>query len=153
MAVHELLFTGLGSGDGALTVMRVGLGVFFSLEGGYKLFNPTRHASLVETLREDKIPCVALTQWFVPGVEFLAGGALVVGLMTPLAALGLFIICLVATCTDAIWRVPRMNPLGRGDAVAKILYLPEVLYLLMLGVLILLGAGPWSLDALIAPLL
>ena len=48
---------------------------------------------------------------------------------------------------------PHRSAVGLGDladCVADLLYLPEVLYCIGLAVVMLGGAGPWSLDAVIA---
>ena len=41
-----------------------------------------------------------LNQWWVPTVEFTAGAAVVIGLLAPLAALGLLVVILVAIVTS-----------------------------------------------------
>jgi hypothetical protein len=45
---------------------------------------------------------VRLNQWWVPLVEFSAGGAVVIGLVAPLAALGLLVIILIASADVAL---------------------------------------------------
>lgn len=147
------LFSGVGFETFALTLMRVGLGFFFVISGFHKIRNPVRHAALVETLRQCGVPYLNVTQWFVPGVEFFGGLALVVGLLTPLAAAGLFAICLVATCTDGFRRVRSEKPIDKADEVDDVLYLPEVLFLFMLAYFIAAGAGTCSFDCLVRRLL
>src|SRR4249920_2880771 len=98
----SLLTMGANAPEVALTLNRVALGVFFGISGYLKLFNATRHATLARTLQEAGVPGVPIMQWLVPGVEFSAGCALMVGLLSVLAALGLFIICLFAFKLDAI---------------------------------------------------
>jgi len=147
----DLLYTGIGipSMDVLAATNRIILGVFFATSGYHKLFNAARHASLVETLTAAKVPYVGFNQWFVPTVEFAAGMALIVGLFSPLAAAGLFVICLVATLTDGIKRIPSWNPIDKGDWVCCFFYLPEVLYLMMLAFVISIGPSIYSLDALV----
>jgi uncharacterized membrane protein YphA (DoxX/SURF4 family) len=89
----------------------------------------------------------------VPTVEFSAGGAVVIGLLAPLAALGLFVIILVAIVTSGRQRIKDYKPVDEADRVDDWLYLPEVLYAFMLIMVVSAGAGPYSLDALILGLI
>ena len=47
-------------------------------------------------------------------VEFSAGGAVVIGLLAPLAALGLLVIILVAIATSGRQRIKLYKPIDRG---------------------------------------
>jgi putative oxidoreductase len=139
----ELLHYGIDVPDVALTINRVLLGVFFAISGYHKLFNPHRHAALVSTFKNLGIPAIRFNQWWVPGVEFMGGLSLVSGILAPLAAMGLMIICFVATCTAGRKRIPEFNPIDKADVVDDYLYLPEVLY--MVGLIIIIMAGPgWT---------
>jgi uncharacterized membrane protein YphA (DoxX/SURF4 family) len=129
--------------------LRGGTGAFFAISGFHKLFVKARHATLVETLKTDGIRPLGFFQWFVPGVEFLAGLGVAFGFLTPLSALGLFTICIVATCTDAYRKVAGWGPIDRADVVDDYLYLPEVIYALILAHFVAAGGGRFSLDALI----
>lgn len=135
--------------DAAIALNRVVTGVFFAISGGHKLFNPGRHASLVETLKRDGIPLLRFNQWFVPGVEFVFGLTLTVGLFSVVSALMLGAICLVATCTDGAKRIRDWHPIDRMDWLDTLLYLPEVLYGVMLLTIILTGPEKYSLDHLL----
>ena len=95
------------------------------------------------------VPCVPAMQWFVPSVELSAGLGLAFGFLTPLAALGLIAICVVATCTDGLKRIRSWQPLDKADAVDDLLYLPEFIYIILLSFFVAAGAGPLSLDAII----
>jgi putative oxidoreductase len=96
---------------------------------------------------------VGINQWWVPLVEFSAGGAVVVGLLAPLAALGLLIIILVAIATTGRERIKAFKPIDRADRIDDWLYLPETLYGVMLIMIITAGAGPYSLDTAISKLI
>jgi putative oxidoreductase len=96
---------------------------------------------------------VGFNQWWVPTVEFSAGGAVVIGLLAPLAALGLLVIILVAIVTSGRQRIKEYKPIDEADRIDDWLYLPEVLYAFMLIVVISAGAGPYSLDALVLGLI
>lgn len=138
----EALFLGLGAPDAALFVNRIAVGVFFAISGYHKLFNSKRHASIAAVMREDKVPAPGFNEWFVPVVEFSAGCALVVGLVSALAASGLLVICVVACIADGLKRIESWGPLDKADYLDDVLYLPEVLYALMLFVVICAGPGP-----------
>ena len=149
----HLLFLGVGWSDLALTLNRIAVGAFFMLSGYHKLFNAQRHRSLVDELKALGVPAVGFNQWWVPAVEFTAGGGVLIGLLAPLAALGLLIIILVAIATSGRQRIKLYKPIDEADRIDDWLYLPEMLYAFMLIVVISAGAGPYSLDALILSLI
>jgi uncharacterized membrane protein YphA (DoxX/SURF4 family) len=146
--MFELLINGVGGGVIAYTVARVATGFFFVASGFHKIFNATRHQTLVDTLKACNIPCVPFFAWFVPVVELLAGLGVMFGFLTPLSALGLLIICLVALATDGIPKIKDWAPLDWADWIDDILYLPETLYVILLGLIITMGSGPVSLDVI-----
>jgi uncharacterized membrane protein YphA (DoxX/SURF4 family) len=76
----HILFDGVGWTDIALTLNRVAVGMFFMLSGYHKLFNAERHRVFAVELRSLHVPAVGFNQWWVPLVEFSAGGAVVIGL-------------------------------------------------------------------------
>jgi uncharacterized membrane protein YphA (DoxX/SURF4 family) len=96
---------------------------------------------------------VGINQWWVPTVEFIAGGGVLIGFLAPLAALGLLVIILVAIATSGRERIKLYKPIDEADRIDDWLYLPETLYAFMLLVVISAGAGPYSLDALILGLI
>jgi uncharacterized membrane protein YphA (DoxX/SURF4 family) len=146
----SFLTFGAHAPNAALTVNRLALGAFFAISGYHKLFNASRHETLARTLQDDGVRAVPIMQWLVPGVEFSGGCALVLGLLSALAAFGLFVVCAGAVALDASKRVSTWDPISRADWVGDLLYLPEALYCIGLTVVMLAGPGPWSLDALIA---
>ena len=149
----DMLFAGVGWTDLAITLNRIAVGAFFMLSGYHKLFNAERHRSVVDELKALGVPAVGFNQWWVPLVEFTAGGAVLIGLLAPLAALGLLVIILVAIATSGRKRLALYKPIDRADRLDDFLYLPEVLYAFMLIMVVSAGAGPYSLDALILGLI
>jgi uncharacterized membrane protein YphA (DoxX/SURF4 family) len=147
--VRDILLDGIGGTLPAIAAMRVALGSFFVLSGIHKLTNKERHQTFVETLRGLGIPLIGLLQWFVPGGEFLGGLGVAVGFLTPLAALGLLVICTVALVTSSPTVIASYKPIDRADRVDDWLYQPETLYALMLLYFITAGAGPVSVDELL----
>jgi uncharacterized membrane protein YphA (DoxX/SURF4 family) len=149
----NMLFNGVGWTDIALTLNRIAVGVFFMLSGYHKLFNPQRHRTLADELKELGVPAVGFNQWWVPTVEFTAGCAVVIGFLAPLAALGLLVIILVAIATSGPQRIKAYKPIDQADRIDDWLYLPEILYAFMLITVVSAGAGPYSLDALMLSLI
>jgi uncharacterized membrane protein YphA (DoxX/SURF4 family) len=149
----HLLFVGVGWTDLALTLNRIAVGTFFMLAGYHKLFDAERHRTIVDELKALGVPALGFNQWWVPGVEFAAGVAVVIGLLAPLAALGLLVIILVAMATSGRQRIKLYKPIDEADRIDDWLYLPETLYAFMLILVISAGAGPYSLDALILTLM
>jgi putative oxidoreductase len=153
MHVFPLITQGAQFPNAALTLNRVALGAFFAISGYHKLFNAARHAALTRTLQDDGVHGLSIMRWLLPSVEFGGGGALIIGLLSALAAFGLFVICAGAFALDAIKRIRSWRPIDRADWLGDLLYVPEALYCIGLTVVMLAGPGAWSLDATIAPLL
>lgn len=125
--------------DTALVLLRIIAGVIFIAHGGQKLF-VFGLDGVTAGFSQMGIPLPALTGPLVALVEFFGGIALVVGMLTRLAALGLAI-----TMVGAILMVHLAGgfflPAGSEFALA------------LLGVsiaLALTGAGSFSIDGLIA---
>ena len=78
--MKDLLFVGVGWTDLAITLNRIAVGAFFMLSGYHKLFNAERHRLIVDELKALGVPAVGFNQWWVPLVEFAAGGAVLIGL-------------------------------------------------------------------------
>lgn len=129
-------------------MLRLSLGLFFAFSGYHKLFNDQRRASLKATFVADGVYKPAM-MYVIPLGEGLGGMALLLGFLTPVAALGLVAICLGACAFDGRKRVTAEAPLDTADRVDDWLYLPEFLYIVMLTSLALIGAGSFSVDALL----
>ncbi len=149
----DLLFVGAGGTDLAITLSRIAVGAFFMLSGYHKLFNAERHRAITDELKALGVPALGFNQWWVPSVEFAAGGGVLIGLLAPLAALGLLVIIVVAMATSGRQRIKLYNPIDEADRIDDWLYLPETLYAFMLIIVVSAGAGPYSLDAMILGLM
>src|SRR5262245_57193864 len=108
---------GIGWTDIALALNRIAVGLFFMLSGYNKLFKAQRHRTLVDERKALGIPALSFTQWWVPTVEFTAGGAVLIGILAPLAALGLLIIILVAMATSGRQRIKVYKPMNETDRI------------------------------------
>jgi uncharacterized membrane protein YphA (DoxX/SURF4 family) len=149
----DMVFNGVGWTDIALTLNRIAVGAFFMLSGYHKLFDAERHRTFVDELKALGVPAVGFNQWWVPSIEFTAGGAVLIGLLAPLAALGLLVVILIAVATSGRQRIKLYKPIDEADRIDDWLYLPETLYAFMLIIVVSAGAGPYSLDALIVGLI
>jgi putative oxidoreductase len=137
---------GLASPDLAAAICRLGVGVFFAISGFHKLCSPTRRLTLQETFKADGVYHPAL-MYVIPLAEFSGGLGVTVGCLSTVAAAGLILLCLGACTVDGLKRISEMKPLNLADWLDCFLYLPEVLYILILAVVICLGPGRWSVDA------
>src|SRR5215467_4654575 len=79
-----------------MTAVRVLIGIFFCISGGTKLLVPGQFTLMEQTLAGSHIPFPHANALFVSLVEFACGGALVLGLLTPVCALLLVVVMLVA---------------------------------------------------------
>jgi uncharacterized membrane protein YphA (DoxX/SURF4 family) len=149
----SLLLHGAQAPNAALALNRVALGLFFAIGGYHKLFTASRHAMMTRTLQDDGVHAVPFMQWLLPSVEFAGGSALIVGVLSVLAAFGLFVVCLGAIVLDSVKRIGAWQPVDHADWLDDLLYLPETLYCVGLAIVILAGPGAWSVDAAIAALL
>jgi putative oxidoreductase len=129
-----------------MTAVRVLTGIFFCISGGTKLLVPAQFSMMEHTLAESHIPFPHANALFVSLVELACGAGLAVGLLTPLCALVLTVDMIVAVATNRIHSIPASGVLAWLD---DFLYLPEVLYVMILVWLIFSGPGRYSIDGLI----
>ena len=122
---------------------RLAVGLAFFLSGRGKLFVNERREQMRKTLREAHIPFPELNAVFVSTVEFVFGLLLVAEAATPLACVLLGGSMIVAIPTTAIWTIKAL-PLP--DWLSEFLYLPQVLYLVILVWLFFSGPGWFSVD-------
>jgi len=130
-----------------VTAARVLIGIFFCISGGTKLFVRAQFGVLEQTLVQSHIPFPHASALFVAIVEFACGAGLALGLLTPLCAAMLAVDMIVAIATNRIHSIQASGVLAWLD---DFLYLPEVLYTLILVWLIFSGPGRYSIDGLIA---
>lgn len=91
-----------------------------------------------QTLIEAHVPFPDLNAVFVSTVEFVCGLLLLIGALTPLASAMLGCVMVMAIMTSAIRNIKAPCLLGW---LAEFLYLPEVLYLVILIRLFFSGPG------------
>jgi putative oxidoreductase len=122
-----------------VTIARVLTGVFFCISGGTKLLVQSQFSEMQQTLVQSHIPFPHASALIVSLVEFACGGGLILGLLTPLCAViltGDMIVAILANRTGSI------HASGFLAFLDDFLYLPEVLYVLILFWLLFLGTRP-----------
>jgi putative oxidoreductase len=127
-------------------IARLAVGLLFFLSGRGKLFVPERLQQMRETLVAAGIPFANFNAIFVSAVEFVFGLLLILGWITPLACIMLGGVMIAAIATTAIKSIKAPPILGW---LSEFVYLPEVLYLVILFWLFLSGPGWFSFDYLL----
>ena len=130
-----------------MTTARVLIGIFFCISGGTKLLVPAQFSAMQHTLAESHIPFPHANALFVSLIEFSCGAGLVLGLFSSFCALVLAVDMIVAVTTN---RIHSIQASGVLEWLDDFLYLPEVLYVMILVWLIFSGPGRYSIDGLIA---
>ncbi len=130
-----------------VTAARVLIFIFFCISGGTKLFVKAQFGVLEQTMVQIRVPFPHATALFVATVEFACGAGLALGFLTPLCAAMLTADMIVAIATTSVRSIQAKGFLQWLD---DFLYLPEVLYVLILVWLIFSGPGRYSVDGLIA---
>jgi putative oxidoreductase len=129
-----------------ILLARFAVGLLFFLSGRGKLFVAERREQMRQTLVEAHIPLPEFNALFVSAVEFVCGLLVVIGALTPLACAMLGCVMIMAIATTAIHKIKAASLLGW---LSEFLYLPEVLYLVILIWLFFSGPGWVSVDHLI----
>jgi putative oxidoreductase len=129
-----------------ILLARLAVGLLFFLSGRSKLFIPQRREQMRQQLIEGHVPFPEFSAVFVSTVEFVCGLLLVLGALTPLASALLACVMIAALATTAIRNIKASSPL---NSLAEFLYLPEVLYLVILVWLFFSGPGWFSVDHMI----
>ena len=125
--------------DIGLTILRVAIGAIFMAHGGQKLF-VWGFDGVASGFAQMGIPMASVMGPFIGLLEFFGGFALIVGLLTRLASLGLASTMVVAILVVHA-KAGFFNPAGVEFPLSL---LASTL------LLVLTGAGSWSVDAIIA---
>jgi putative oxidoreductase len=125
---------------------RIAVGLLFFLSGRGKLFVPERREQMRQTLIDAHVPFPEFNTIFVSMVEFVCGLLLVLGALTPLACAMLGCVMIMAIATTALRNVKATS---LPAWLSEFLYLPEVLYFIILLWLFFSGPGWLSVDHMI----
>ncbi|GLW19768.1 hypothetical protein Stsp01_65110 [Streptomyces sp. NBRC 13847] len=126
-------------------VLRGSVG-YMSLRGAVtKLTAPDQ---LVATLREGGIPLAGSVAPVLATVELVGGAALALGLGTRVAALVLIGVMCGALATTIVGPLSDKYP-DPSTFLSNLFYTPEWLLTLLLGWILCVGAGRFSIDALL----
>lgn len=137
-------------------LLRLVLGVFFVLARFRWVYDPSRpqepwlnaarHSHLINRLCTCGYGNHAAMSAFVATVEISAGLAVIFGLLTELALLGLLCVLSFGTYCTAYEKVEQQNPVDDVDCVSCYLWRVEGVYIIIGIVLLLSGPGMYSLD-------
>lgn len=128
-----------GWGAAALLLVRVVMGVAFVLHGWPKIQNPT---TWMNAMGGQGVP--SFLQALAALAEFGGGIALILGLLTPLAALA--IVCQMLAALFLV-HFPMDHPFVASAGGPS--YELPLIYLALAVLLLVIGPGRWSLDALL----
>ena len=125
---------------------RVSVGLLFFLSGRGKLFVPARRAQMRETIASAGLPSPDITAPLMSTIEFAGGAILCLGLLTPIAC-----VLLIGVMAGALITVqlPGVKGATAAEWLGNFLYLPEVLYIVILVWLLFAGPGWFSVDHLL----
>ncbi len=139
MPILKRLYGTFVGGPGAvgLLIVRIYAGLALALHGWPKMQSPFNWMG-------PGAPIPGFLQFLAAFSEFFGGLALVVGLLTPIAALGVFVTMAVATLTVASKGASFVSAKPGGPA-----FEPSLGYLCTSLLLMLAGPGALSLDALL----
>lgn len=157
--MKDLALYGMNLPDLASLLLRQLVGWFFILARFRWFFDPSRlddpffnskrHEHLVQKLCTCGYGYHPTLTGLVACVEVLAGGALVIGLLTNLALVGLLGVLLCATFCTGKTKVLEQGPVDCIDCVSCYLWRVEGVYIAIVLALLCMGPGAVSLDALV----
>lgn len=129
-----------------MLLARLSVGLLFMLSGAGKLFSSVRREQMRQTMVSAHISVPEISGIFVSSVECVFGALLVVGFLTPLCCLMLTLVMVGALSTTVLRGIKGRSAVSW---LSEFLYLPEVLYVVILVWLLLSGPGWFSLDHLL----
>src|SRR6201986_4607850 len=128
--MHFILLGNRSLEEFAVLVSRISLGGFFAISGGNKLFVASQYKLMYETIVGAGIPFPHVMTYFVSSVEFVCGCLLVIGLLLSLCCVAFIIDMIVAIITVQLAAITKA--LAFIDWLDDFLYLPEVMYIIIL---------------------
>jgi putative oxidoreductase len=136
----------------SIVPLRVIVGYGFAAHGYAKLMNGPTH--FADTLHALGVPFAPLMAWLTIAIELIGGLAVLVGAWLPLISVPLAAILVVAALTVHLpygfSSIKLRAVTADGPEFGKPGYETDLLYLAALATLTLGGAGPLTIDGLIA---
>ncbi|WP_326984564.1 DoxX family protein [Chryseobacterium sp. MYb264] len=146
-------------GDAFYVLCRLSIGLFFFLTGFNKLFHPVFQGYMLKTITSLGFSNPQFMAHFVAANEMVWGLLLLIGLFTRFSSLALIVIILVALVTKDIHTIPTelipidpkigTHPIEGYTWLTYFFYLPQVLYLMLLGLFALYGYKALGIDHLL----
>lgn len=125
---------------------RITVGVLFILSGHGKLFIPAKRKQMRDTITKTGLPAPVVVATIVSMIEFVGGAMLLVGLLTPVVALLLAAVMVVALITTDL---PGIEARSSKEWLGAALFLPQVYVLVITIWLAVAGPGRASIDAML----
>ncbi len=147
--------------DAASLLARIALGGFYVLARFRSFYDPSKPAgcrafnrSRFNSLRSKLCRCgfthhLDAWTWLAASVEVFGGLAIVIGFLTPVAAVALLLLTVRATICTAWQKVSEQNPVDRLDCVSCYLWRVEGLYIALATIVLLIGPGSYSVDSVL----
>ncbi|ATL75950.1 hypothetical protein IQ37_15920 [Chryseobacterium piperi] len=137
-------------------ICRISIGLFFFITGYNKLFHPVFQGYMLNTITKLGFPNPQLMANFVAFNEAFWGLLLLLGLLTRLSSLSLIVIMLVALISKDLHAIPTelipvdpktgIYPMDQFTWLTYFFFLPQVLYIMLLGLFSLYGYKALGLD-------
>ncbi len=144
------------AGNVFYVICRISIGLFFFITGLNKLFHPVFQGYMLNTMIKIGFSDPQLMAHFVAFNEALWGLLLLLGLLTRLSSFSLIIIMVVALTTKDINSIPTelvpmdpkvgVRPMDNFTWLTYFFFLPQVLYIMLLGLFSFYGYKVFGLD-------
>lgn len=146
-------------GDVFYVICRISIGLFFFITGFNKLFHPVFQGYMLKTITSLGFSNPQFMANFVAFNEMFWGLLLLLGLLTRLSSFALIVVMLVALFTKDIHSIPTElipidpkvgnRPMDDFTWLTYFFYLPQVLYIMILGLFSLYGYKAFGVDKFI----
>lgn len=150
--LHALAASPIGGFDYWMLGNRLVVGGFFAITGAHKL--TVWRASTRETFQWfhdcKGLPFPTFHATAVPTVQLLAGLGVATGTLATLSAIGLIIVMVGALVLDGPRQIAKIGYESRLTWVNNLCFLPETLYVVMLGAVVTLGTGTLAIDGVVS---
>ncbi|WP_027378319.1 DoxX family protein [Chryseobacterium daeguense] len=141
-------------GDIFYVICRLSIGLFFFITGFNKLFHPVFQGYMLKTITSLGFSNPQFMANFVAANEMIWGFFLLIGLFTRFSSAALIVIMLVALVTKDIHSIPtemvgidtKTRPMENYTWLTYFFYLPQVLYIMLLGLFALYGYKTFGFD-------